>query len=1149
MKRTIGTRICTALAFGAAATLAMCAWLRRRRHAEAEATSQQPFPATINAGKHGRWLLLLTVVLYLAGAAVSTALATKICINYDISDYLPADTQTAQGMELIEQEFGMTGSIQVMVPDVTPEQAKSMLTKLGEIPNILTVSFDANDSRYYQDGAALFSIVINGDDYSDAAKQVAADIRTLFADRTDVTYGGTAIRKQLLQDTITTQMVRILSLSLGIITVILLVTSRSWLEPVLLLASSGIAILINRGTNLIFGEISYITNSVAAILQLALSIDYSIVLMHAYRTCRTEGLAPHSAMRCAVMRVIRPVLASALTTVAGLFALLLMRFRIGYDTGTVLIKGIAISAIVSVTLLPALILLLDGAIEKTAKSAFVPRGRAFVAVAKRAGKGIVPVALAAVLICGALQSSNRYTFSDKRAGNDAISQQFGRNNTVVLIWQAGADDDAKERALAKRLSLLRTADDAPVLTGYTAYSNTVLADYGVPELQSSFGISEEDAKALLALIALTEDPSIQTLTPDALLCFTKSLLDSDDADVAGLLSDEARTAAQELISLTLLLDQTQTAQSLYEAIPQALASRMGLSLFILQQLYGMSDYDAVSDTAVDLRTMLDYLLELTQAPDTAAWFSTETVEQLEQLRDGIRQAVAQMEQPTDRETLRTYCKDQLRLQYTAAQIDRIFNDYFAAQGLSTAEEAPLLSLLGYMEENRWITSPLKAAIVRQYRSLYRQITAAYVDTDFLPALFSIVEGFTGSVPEISVSDGLVRQLYLSYYRTAGLLPERQLSGWEAVALALQEVQVDADLAALLPQDTSDVLEDLLHVHAFLEEPQAYTYLALSERLSDLLTRFLTLSGLEMPERTVWDSLLRGICVKYVVQTGDVAPASCTGLALVRFLKQHADTDLFLRTRLDSDLRNRLDSAAEMIVQARALFRGANYTRMLLAVDLPNEGTESAAFVKAVTLAMEEELGVEAYAVGEIISTQDLQTTFAYDSKLISVVTLVAVFLIVLLLFRSLSLPILLVSVIQGAIYIAMATLRLSTDGIFFMSYIVSVCLLMGATIDYGILMSSVYLRARCTQRRTEALRQAVAAALPTVFTSGSILASCGFVIFAISTQAAIAEVGLLLGVGAVSSMLMILLVLPSLLYLLDRFVLLLSWRRRHSRER
>ena len=119
----------------------------------------------------------------------------------------------------------------------------------------------------------------------------------------------------------------------------------------------------------------------------------------------------------------------------------------------------------------------------------------------------------------------------------------------------------------------------------------------------------------------------------------------------------------------------------------------------------------------------------------------------------------------------------------------------------------------------------------------------------------------------------------------------------------------------------------------------------------------------------------------------------------------------------------------------------------------------------------------------------------------------------------------------------------ATGGIFFMSYIVSVCILMGATIDYGILMSSNYLDARREHDRGDALKLAVAAAMPTVFSSGLILSVCGFVIHFLSTQNAISTVGLLLGIGTVSSVLMITFVLPALLYLLDRFVLGLSWRR------
>lgn len=931
---------------------------------------------------HGRRALWAVLCFYLAASALSLVLSARVRINYDISDYLPADTQTAQAMEMIREEFGMTGSIQVMASgNVTVPQAEDIKAELEGIPNVLTVSFDGNDSRYYRDGTALFAVLVNGDDYSEAARQVSADIRKVMERRADVPhvdYGGTAIRKQILQESITRQMVLILALSLCMVVVILLITSRSWLEPLILLAASGVAVLINRGTNLMFGEISYITNSIAAILQLALSIDYSIVLLHAYRSRRAEGEAPYPAMRRAIRSVLRPVSASALTTVAGLLALLFMSFRIGYDVGIVLMKGIVISAVTSVTLLPALVLLFERPMEKTEKRAFVPHGSAFVTVAKRAGKVLVPLALVLAVVCGVVQSSNHYCFSDKSTANSPISEVFGQNNTVVLIWEKSENDSAYEAALAARLADCRRADGTPVLTGTSSYS-------GIP--------------------------------------------------------------------LIGVLERENSAEDLYSALAQELPEGSGLSLSLVRQLYGMTAWDGVRDDAVDFRAMLDHLAALSASPDFAAFIPADTAADLVRLRDGVKQAVETMEAPTDRAALLAFCAESLNLTYTEAQADAIFAGYFAgtAGTAGTAEEAretaPLLGLLSYMESHRWIKSNLESAIIRGYRNTYGLICSAPTAAEFPTTLREVVRGLTGSYPETAISAALAVQAYLSYFLADGRIPDRTIGGWELLTFLTDALREEDGLGGLLPDGALTVL----------------------------------------------------------------------------------------------------DGALAQLEKAKALFRGERYTRMLLSVDLPNEGADSAAFVEELGAILTDVVGSDARAAGEIISTSDLTSTFSHDNLLISVFTLVSVFAIVLLLFRSLSLPILLVSVIQGAIFIAMAVagaIEGATGGIFFMSYIVSVCILMGATIDYGILMSSSYQDARREHDRDEALKLAVAAAMPTVFSSGLILSVCGFVIHFLSTQNAISTVGLLLGIGTVSSVLMITFVLPALLFLLDRFVLGLSWRRR-----
>ena len=304
--------------------------------------------------------------------------------------------------------------MQVLAKNVSADTAEDICEKIEGIENVLNVNFDKYDEAYYKDNNALFIVLIDGDDYSDNAKQVSADIKEALSSYDEIEYGGTAIEKQSLQESITSEMDYILTISLCLVAVILLITSESWLEPIVLLAASGVAVLINRGTNVFLGEISYITNSIAAVLQLALSMDYSIVLLHTYRREKEENTDNNAAMLSAIKNVVKPVSASALTTIAGLLALLFMSFRIGFDIGIVLMKGIVISAITSVTLLPSIVVLLDGPMKKLRKKAFVPKGEVFCKISFKASKAIVPIALVIVIACGYLQSGNSYIFTDTK---------------------------------------------------------------------------------------------------------------------------------------------------------------------------------------------------------------------------------------------------------------------------------------------------------------------------------------------------------------------------------------------------------------------------------------------------------------------------------------------------------------------------------------------------------------------------------------------------------------------------------------------------------------------------------------------------------------------------------------------------------------
>ena len=239
--------------------------------------------------------------------------------------------------------------------------------------------------------------------------------------------------------------------------------------------------------------------------------------------------------------------------------------------------------------------------------------------------------------------------------------------------------------------------------------------------------------------------------------------------------------------------------------------------------------------------------------------------------------------------------------------------------------------------------------------------------------------------------------------------------------------------------------------------------------------------------------------------------------------------------------NKIRDSRESLNSADGLLKSESgkYYRILITVNLPAEGEETEKFVGFINSEVDKLFSGESYVAGEIPTTHDLKTAFDQDNKFITAFTVISIFIIILLVFKSISIPVLLVAAIQGAIWISMS-FSLIGEPMFFMSYIMSMCILMGATIDYGILLSTNYVKARKHTDKKSSLLYAINTSLPTVFTSGLILMICGFVVGLVASQTSISSVGFLLCRGTLISVIMILLVLPSVLYLLDSFVMKLT---------
>ena len=722
-------------------------------------------------------------LVFLAAFLFCAASINKVEINNDITSYLPADTETRRGLTLMDEEFVTLGSADVMVSNIPLETARELCHKLEILPGVSGVTFD-DSADHYHDSAALFSVTF------DAPEDDPEAVTALQAVQDALEGYDVYVSTQVGRDesaSLQKEMTVILAIAAAVIVVVLLFTSKSYMEvPVYLIVFAAAAVL-NMGTNFIFGTISFITNSIAVVLQLALAIDYAIIFCHRYMEERDNGLDPREADIAALSKAIVEISSSSLTTISGLVALMLMQLRIGFDMGIVLAKGIVCSMLCVFLLMPGLLMLFSRPIERTRHKNLVPDigfwGRGVVKL-----RYILPPIFLVVLVAGAILSSKcEYVFDtndadfdnkpDWRIAEEKVTDTFGKKNTIAVLVPRG--DYEKEKAVLQQVEAL-----GPV-TSATGLAN----------------IEVEDGRVL-----------------------TDALTPRQFSELAGVDIELCR---------------------------------------LLYQAYGLS--------------------------------------------------------------------------------------------------------------------------VEEYGAIF--------------------------------------------------------------------------------QNPDDYAVPLIDVFEFL---------------------------LEQKDKGV------------VNLTGD-------------------------QEQKVEDLREELDLGLEQL-------RGENWSRLVFVADVPTEGDETYALLDQIRAIAQAQYGDDVILVGNSTNAFDLASSFSGDNLKISILTALFVMVILLFTFKSAGLPILLVLTIQGSIWINFSIPVLTGTNLFFLSYLVVSSIQMGATIDYAIVITNRYLELKGTMDRKEAAIAALSQSFPTVLTSGTIMAVAGFLIGGISTDATIGSVGQALGRGTVTSIFLVMTVLPQMLLLGDALI-------------
>lgn len=426
------------------------------------------------------------LILISFGVLFLVCLACKplIAVNYDMNDYLPSDSASTIALDTMAQEYeGGIPNARIMIEDVSIPQAQEYKARIAAVDGVTDITWlddaasvtqplsfiDAGTlDTYYKDGNALLSVTVCEE------RRIGAldEIREIIGSEGAMT--GSSVSTAIATKSTVSQIPLIALFGVLFALLVLILTTTSFAEPVIVLLGLGVAVIINSGSNFLFGEISFVTNAAGNILQLAVSLDYSVFLLHRFTECRKECSDPKEAMVQALCGSTTSILSSGFTTVIGFLALCLMRFQIGPDLGIALAKGIAISLITVFVFMPVFILATCRWIDKTQHRPFVPSFRRF---GKVVSKTMIPfVCLFAVVIVPSFLASNSNSFyygashifgTDTQLGADTekIEEIFGKSDTYVLMVPKGSVATQKDlsdalHTLPKIKSILSYVDAA-----------------------------------------------------------------------------------------------------------------------------------------------------------------------------------------------------------------------------------------------------------------------------------------------------------------------------------------------------------------------------------------------------------------------------------------------------------------------------------------------------------------------------------------------------------------------------------------------------------------------------------------------------------------------------------------------------------------
>ena len=1108
-------------------------------------------------------------------------LMTRVNVNADMTKYLPDDSQMKYGLDIVTNEFGasaqMVGAdVHIMFDSISPAEMEGMCALLAAYPDVDKVAY-----RYSADSAhTVFDLTV--------AKKVN---QKALGKQISNRFGGNCV-VETSQDGATPPM-SVMVIAAVLIMLILFLMAQSWFEPVVILISTGVAIVLNMGTNALLPSVSITTNFIGSMLQAVLSLDYCIILLNRYRQEQNEhtdrvtaGIAVNKAIKASSSSI----LSSALTTVVGLLMLCFMRLKIGTDMGVVLAKGVVCSLICTFTVMPSLMLLFRRVINKTQKRVFVPNTAG---LARFVTSHKVTMAIGAVLLFfGSWYFSRQTTIFFSAEAESQIERIFPAPNPIVLVY-----DTQDERALVPLVdSLVQDSNVQMVLSYPTLLSHPRTPEQTIMHIQSLIPLmasqmpasATTQAAPFLQPSAMDEMGSMvnmlyfmranhgleTTMTFPDLARFLHTHCVNNPL-MASFIDDDMRQQVELLQSMLLTEETPDTQHQTSYIVHHTSPDTLNRTSYIVHRTSPDTTLDSQEEASLSTNSLnanslnpnslnnnslndTSYIVHRT-SPDTLNQTSNivhrtspntlnrtsyivnrkssdiPLISFVERLNTTHTSALTiEMQKLTDTAAIRLPMSinemaffigstpTQTRLVYGYAPgrkklspleyVHLLTDDLFkrpGLQGLISPEQRILLSNRARLMDLANVNASLSPAELNQLLQAFG--ITGFTDDQLLAML---AEPVSPALDTLHRTSNIQHQTSDTIHSTSNI--QHQTS------------------------DTIHSTSDIVHRTSSDLQAELFTELAFGGKhytpaqMASKLSRLMKLSGVKSAPITA-----EQMSLLYAYYESVQHPCASMRVGLDQLIAYVCDTliaDPRIAPMVPDSIRTQVKDVQQQLASGMGQLRKENHSLCVILTSLPPESKQTTAFVNSLSAQADAALAHDYYMLGESVMYVEMQAGFNHEMNVVTLFTILVIFLIVAITFRSVIVPTILVATMMTAVYVNVVVLGLVSGQMLYLAYLIVQAILMGATIDYGILFANYYRENRRTMTRRDAAAAAYKGSIRTILTSGLIMVIAPGVMAALIEDVMISNIVSCLAVGAFMAIVLILTVVPAVLVALDRLV-------------